>query len=88
MTDYQRLIRLIRLRIESGDWAPGQKIPSTAKLADEFGLSQSLVNDVMRHLQEQKVIFGIPGSGRFVAVQGNDDDRPVDTGQEEHSDEG
>lgn len=83
MSNYQRVRRLILLRIESGDWPPGFRLPSTTALAAEFAVSVSLINNVMRSLEEAEIIRGRAGVARFVAGgESNDDDNPVDTGLE------
>lgn len=76
---YQSVRELILLRIQSGIWKPGFRLPSTTVLAAQFGVSKSLINNVMRSLEESGAVLGRPGLGRFVAGS-NDDARPVDTG--------
>jgi GntR family transcriptional regulator len=84
MTNYQRVRKLILLRIDSREsgYLPGEKIPSSQQLSDELGVSVALINNVMRSLEEAGVIRGRPGLGRFVLERGNDDHSPVDTGTE------
>lgn len=85
-SSYEKIREIISLRIKSGQWAAGSRLPSTRALADEFGVSRSLINNVMRSLTDARVVRGTPGLARFVAGTGEDgaDDSPVDTGPEGH----
>ncbi|MEU4644435.1 winged helix-turn-helix domain-containing protein [Micromonospora sp. NPDC023814] len=57
----------IRARIESGEWAPGDKLPSTAQLKEEHGVSQTVVRQAILVLQMQGLVEGVHGVGVFVA---------------------
>ncbi|MEV4197726.1 GntR family transcriptional regulator [Micromonospora globbae] len=57
----------IRARIESGEWAPGDKLPSTAQLKEEHGVSQTVVRQAILVLQTQGLVEGVHGVGVFVA---------------------
>ncbi|GAA4567570.1 hypothetical protein GCM10023176_20070 [Micromonospora coerulea] len=57
----------IRSRIESGEWAPGDKLPSTAELKQEHGVSQTVVRQAILVLQMQGLVEGVHGVGVFVA---------------------
>ncbi|MFI7645619.1 GntR family transcriptional regulator [Micromonospora sp. NPDC049460] len=59
----------IRARIESGEWAPGDKLPSTAQLKEEHGVSQTVVRQAILVLQMQGLVEGVHGVGVFVAEQ-------------------
>lgn len=59
----------IRARIESGEWAPGEKLPSTAQLKQEHGVSQTVVRQAILVLQTQGFVEGVHGVGVFVAEQ-------------------
>ncbi|MER7332057.1 MULTISPECIES: winged helix-turn-helix domain-containing protein [unclassified Micromonospora] len=57
----------IRARIESGEWAPGDKLPSTAQLKEEHRVSQTVVRQAILVLQTQGLVEGVHGVGVFVA---------------------
>ncbi|WP_446216176.1 winged helix-turn-helix domain-containing protein [Micromonospora sp. IBHARD004] len=57
----------IREQIASGELAPGDKLPSTAQLKDEHGVSAGVVRQAILVLQMQGVVEGVHGVGVFVA---------------------
>ncbi|WP_405105902.1 winged helix-turn-helix domain-containing protein [Micromonospora sp. NBC_01405] len=57
----------IRERIESGELAPGDKLPSTAQLKLEHGVSATVVRQAILVLQMQGWVEGVHGVGVFVA---------------------
>jgi DNA-binding GntR family transcriptional regulator len=56
----------IRARVESGEWEPGQKLPSTRELMLEFDVSESTVLSAMQLLEAEGLIVNRWGAGRFV----------------------
>jgi GntR family transcriptional regulator len=52
--------------IRLGTLAPGAKIPSTAELCADYGVSATVVNQAILVLVSQGLIEGVPGIGRFV----------------------
>ncbi|MEV4812942.1 GntR family transcriptional regulator [Micromonospora avicenniae] len=64
---WARLADHIRARIESGEWVPGDKLPSTAQLKVEHGVSQTVVRQAILVLQTQGLVEGVHGVGVFVA---------------------
>ncbi|SCF46470.1 winged helix-turn-helix domain-containing protein [Micromonospora mirobrigensis] len=59
----------LRERIESGELAPGEKLPSTAQLKEEHGVSQTVVRQAIFLLQTQGWVEGVHGVGVFVAEE-------------------
>ncbi|MFI1193932.1 GntR family transcriptional regulator [Micromonospora sp. NPDC020750] len=57
----------IRERVESGELAPGDKLPSTAQLKLEHGVSATVVRQAILVLQMQGLVEGVHGVGVFVA---------------------
>jgi GntR family transcriptional repressor for pyruvate dehydrogenase complex len=53
-------------RIVSGEFGPGALLPSERLLADEYGLSRSMVREALRMLAERRLIDVVPGRGSFV----------------------
>ncbi|MFE3028718.1 GntR family transcriptional regulator [Nocardia tengchongensis] len=64
---HRQIAREIRNEIESGRLRPGQKLPSTRVLAEQFGVSVAPVNDAMAILEEEGLIVSRPRSGRMVS---------------------
>ncbi|MFE9692683.1 GntR family transcriptional regulator [Micromonospora sp. NPDC005806] len=59
----------IRDQIASGKLAPGEKLPSTAQLKEEHGVSAGVVRQAILVLQMQGWVEGVHGVGVFVAEQ-------------------
>ncbi|WP_089157171.1 winged helix-turn-helix domain-containing protein [Micromonospora sp. NBS 11-29] len=57
----------IREQIASGQLAPGDKLPSTAQLRVEHGVSAGVVRQAVLVLQTQGWVEGVHGLGVFVA---------------------
>jgi len=65
-TEYRRVLDDLVGKIESGTLAPGTKLPSTARLADEYGVSVSTIHRVALTLEDRGLVRGVPGKGRYV----------------------
>jgi DNA-binding FadR family transcriptional regulator len=60
------LAALLAGKISSGELAPGQLLPSERALAEEYGLSRSMVREALRTLAERRLIEVRPGRGSLV----------------------
>jgi DNA-binding GntR family transcriptional regulator len=56
----------IRSRITSGEYQVGRLIPSTLKLREQYGASDSVVRRAVRDLQDEGILIGHPGKGVYV----------------------
>jgi GntR family transcriptional regulator len=65
--EYQRLMRLVRARIISGEYPVGGAIPSTTELVAETGKSRPVVRQAIAQLQAEGILEGHQGKGVFVA---------------------
>lgn len=66
-------------QIMSGALQGGAKLPSERQLAEEFGLSRSVVREALRALVERNLIEVVPGRGTYVrAVRTTDGADPLD----------
>jgi GntR family transcriptional regulator, hexuronate regulon transcriptional repressor len=63
---YQQIARAIATAIESGRYAPGDRLPSERELADDFGVSRPTVRDAMIALEFQGLVEARQGSGVYV----------------------
>jgi DNA-binding GntR family transcriptional regulator len=66
-SDYERVIETITERIRSGEYQPGERLPSIAQLAGEFGTSQTTIKSAQMVLRHDGLLRGHPGKGVFVA---------------------
>jgi DNA-binding GntR family transcriptional regulator len=57
----------IRTQIASGTLAPGAKLPSTAELRREHGVSEMVIRNAMIALKTEGLVYGVPGVGVYVA---------------------
>src|SRR5205823_1165380 len=57
----------IRQRISSGQWKPGDPVPSEAALMAHFAISRMTVNRALRELAAEGLVTRVQGSGTRVA---------------------
>jgi GntR family transcriptional repressor for pyruvate dehydrogenase complex len=60
------LATLLARKISSGEYTPGQLLPSERVLSEEYGLSRSMVREALRGLAERRLIEILPGRGSRV----------------------
>ncbi|MEU1194912.1 GntR family transcriptional regulator [Streptomyces sp. NPDC005813] len=65
-TPYLQVADALRARIKGGEWAIGEKLPSRAKFADEYGVGQSVAQRAMERLIIEGLLEGRAGSGTYV----------------------
>jgi GntR family transcriptional regulator len=63
---YLHITTLLRRRIRSGEWRPGQKVPILEDLAREFGVARVTVRQAMGVLESEGLIWRKQGKGTFV----------------------
>lgn len=64
---WEQLADHLRSQIESGELAPGDKLPSTSQLCQEHGVSAIVVRQAIFKLRNEALIEGVQGVGVFVA---------------------
>ncbi|WP_395686866.1 histidine utilization repressor [Caenimonas koreensis] len=64
---YEQVKEFIRTRIASGEWRPGDPVPSEAMLMAQFGISRMTVNRALRELSAEGLVDRVQGSGTRVA---------------------
>ncbi|MFC9313776.1 winged helix-turn-helix domain-containing protein [Streptomyces nigra] len=55
-TSHREVAAALRARITSGELRPGQRMPTQAKLADEFGVERGAVRQALRILQSEHLL--------------------------------
>ena len=63
---YRQIKSLIVQALESGEWRPGEAIPSEQELAARFGVSQGTVRKAVDELAAENVLVRKQGKGTFV----------------------
>lgn len=53
-------------RIDSGTYAPGEKLPSSAQLCDEFGVSRTVIREALTSLKFAGRVISRQGDGVYV----------------------
>ncbi|HUP05097.1 MAG TPA: GntR family transcriptional regulator [Bryobacteraceae bacterium] len=66
---YKKIYRSIKDAIGSGEYKPGQRLPSESELVGAFGASRITVNRALRELQLAGIIDRRAGSGSYVRAQ-------------------
>jgi GntR family transcriptional regulator, histidine utilization repressor len=64
---YEQVKTWVRQHIASGDWRPGDRVPSEAALMQRFGVSRMTVNRALRELSAEGMVNRVQGSGTRVA---------------------
>lgn len=62
-----QLHTLLSKRIVAGEIAPGERMPAESQLADEFGVSRTVVREAIARLRSDGLVMTRPGLGAFVA---------------------
>lgn len=62
----ERVVASIRTRILSGDYAPGQKLPTESQLTELFGVSRTVVREAIASLAADGLVEARQGVGVFV----------------------
>ncbi|WP_211441522.1 histidine utilization repressor [Collimonas humicola] len=64
---FQQVKDHVQQQIRSGEWKPGDLIPSERELMVQFNLSRMTVNRALRELTDNQLLVRIQGSGTYVA---------------------
>lgn len=65
---YQQIKQLILQSLQSGEWKPGEVIPSEMDLAARFRVSQGTVRKAIDELSAENLVVRRQGKGTFVAT--------------------
>lgn len=65
---YQQIKSLITQSLQSGEWKPGELIPSEVELAHRFKVSQGTVRKAIDELSAENLVVRRQGKGTFVAT--------------------
>ncbi|MEU9498326.1 GntR family transcriptional regulator [Streptomyces sp. NPDC048196] len=64
---YRRIVAEIRRRIDTGELAPGDRVPSTRRITQEWGVAMATATKVLTTLRQEGVVRAVPGVGTVVA---------------------
>ena len=65
---YYQLQKYLESKINSGEWEPGQKLPSEKELCEHFGVSRTVVRQALNELTYDDLVETQKGRGSFVAA--------------------
>lgn len=63
---YRAVSAALRERIDSGEWLPGEQIPSVRKIAEVYGVSIGTARRALVVLREAGLIEVTPSWGAFI----------------------
>ncbi|MCJ7959760.1 MAG: PLP-dependent aminotransferase family protein [Pseudomonas sp.] len=64
----QQIVEAFSQAIESGEWAPGSKLPSVRELPQVLGVSKFTLNEALDRLRGRTLLTSSQGRGYFVAA--------------------
>ena len=65
---YQQIKGLITRSLQSGEWKPGEAIPSEMELAARYKVSQGTVRKAIDAMADENLLVRRQGKGTFVAT--------------------
>lgn len=64
---YRRIVEEIRRRIDAGELTPGDRVPSTRRITQEWGVAMATATKVLTTLRQEGAVRAVPGVGTVVA---------------------
>jgi DNA-binding GntR family transcriptional regulator len=64
---WRQLAAILRGKIESGEYAPGSRLPSALALAEAYQVAYPTARKALNALKAEGLTEGVPGYGTFVA---------------------
>lgn len=63
---YVQAAEVLRRQIQAGALKPGEKLPSARELQAKYGIASSTVQNALRVLKHEGLIYSVQGRGSFV----------------------
>nr|WP_240351651.1 TetR/AcrR family transcriptional regulator C-terminal domain-containing protein [Streptomyces olivoreticuli] len=64
---YSRIVAELRQRIEAGELAPGDRVPSTREITRQWNVAMATATKVLTELRREGLVRAVPGVGTVVA---------------------
>ncbi|MFI5484964.1 GntR family transcriptional regulator [Micromonospora echinaurantiaca] len=64
---YRRVADDIEQKIRSGEYSPGQQLPSVTEIGELYNVARSTAYRAVKELHARNLIYGQQGQGVFVA---------------------
>lgn len=84
---YLQLIDIIKQKIMSGEYQPGQRLPSVRELAADAAVNPNTMQRALTELEREGLLYTLRTSGRFVSEDENMIDGLRMTGAEQRTKE-
>ncbi|GAA2790230.1 GntR family transcriptional regulator [Kitasatospora paracochleata] len=65
---YRRIVDDLRARIEQGELAPGDRVPSTREITRQWGVAMATATKALTELRRAGLVRAVPGVGTVVAA--------------------
>ncbi|MFE1349386.1 TetR/AcrR family transcriptional regulator C-terminal domain-containing protein [Streptomyces sp. NPDC058757] len=65
---YSRIVGELRRRIETGELAPGDRVPSTREITRQWGVAMATATKVLTELRREGLVHAVPGVGTVVTA--------------------
>ncbi|MDX3524289.1 TetR/AcrR family transcriptional regulator C-terminal domain-containing protein [Streptomyces scabiei] len=65
---YSQIVGELRRRIETGELAPGDRVPSTREITRQWGVAMATATKVLTELRHEGMVRAVPGVGTVVAA--------------------
>jgi DNA-binding transcriptional regulator YhcF (GntR family) len=65
---YSQIVAELRQRIEAGELAPGDRVPSTREITRQWGVAMATATKVLTELRHEGLVRAVPGVGTVVAA--------------------
>jgi len=65
-SSYEHITDDLRSRIRTGEWAPGDKLPSRIELGRQYGVSEYMMSHPINQLRREGLVTSARGSGTYV----------------------
>ncbi|MFH9954019.1 TetR/AcrR family transcriptional regulator C-terminal domain-containing protein [Streptomyces roseolus] len=65
---YSRIVGELRQRIETGELAPGERVPSTREITRQWGVAMATATKVLTELRREGLVRAVPGVGTVVSA--------------------
>ena len=63
---YIQLLEILKGKISSGEWKPGDKLPSEPELCEIYGVSRTVVRQALQEMEYDGLIARKKGVGTFI----------------------
>ncbi|MEU5535816.1 TetR/AcrR family transcriptional regulator C-terminal domain-containing protein [Streptomyces sp. NPDC020362] len=63
---YRQIVAELRRQIETGELAPGDRVPSTREITKEWGVAMATATKVLTELRHEGMVRAVPGVGTVV----------------------